>query len=67
MTLEVLSEEVEDMQEASLVPFNALRNRALLLVKTEVSIISARQRWCIRPYQVLGVEPTPLIMTASCE
>lgn len=39
LTLEVLSEEVEDMQQASLVPFNALRNRALLIVKTEIVVV----------------------------
>ncbi len=36
MTLELVSEEVGSAQLSTLYPFNALRNHALLLVKTEV-------------------------------
>ena len=38
MTLELVSEEVGSAQLSSLYPFNALRNHALLLVKTEVRL-----------------------------
>lgn len=37
MTLELVSEEVDSAVASSLYPFNALRNHALLLVKTEVN------------------------------
>lgn len=36
LTLELVSEEVPTAELSSLYPFNALRNHALLLVKTEV-------------------------------
>ena len=36
LTLELVSEAVATPQMSSLYPFNALRNHALLLVKTEV-------------------------------
>lgn len=39
MTLELVSEEVGSAQLSSLYPFNALRNHALLLVKTEVVLL----------------------------
>ncbi len=38
LTLELVSEEVGSAQLSSLYPFNALRNHALLLVKTEVRL-----------------------------
>lgn len=38
LTLELVSEEVASAQLSSLYPFNALRNHALLLVKTEVRL-----------------------------
>ncbi len=41
MTLELVSEEVGSAQLSSLYPFNALRNHALLLVKTEVRLEQA--------------------------
>ena len=41
MTLELVSEEVGSAQLSSLYPFNALRNHALLLVKTEVRLDQA--------------------------
>lgn len=37
MTLELVSEEVASGDLSTLFPFNALRNHALLLVRTEVS------------------------------
>ncbi|KAL0030501.1 hypothetical protein WJX79_010997 [Trebouxia sp. C0005] len=39
LTLELVSEEVASAQLSSLYPFNALRNHALLLVKTEVVLL----------------------------
>ena len=38
LILELVSEEVGSAQLSSLYPFNALRNHALLLVKTEVRL-----------------------------
>ena len=39
LTLELVSEEVPTAELSSLYPFNALRNHALLLVKTEVGAV----------------------------
>ena len=41
LTLELVSEEVGSAHLSSLYPFNALRNHALLLVKTEVRLDQA--------------------------
>lgn len=39
MTLELVSEEVPSAYLSTLYPFNALRNHALLLVRTEVRVL----------------------------
>lgn len=62
MTLELVSEEVASGDLSTLFPFNALRNHALLLVRTEVSPMC-----CTCAFQaVFAVRVPELVMLQDC-
>lgn len=62
MTLELVSEEVASGDLSTLFPFNALRNHALLLVKTEVSPVCCT--YCFHGF--FGALWPQLVMLQGC-
>lgn len=63
MTLELVSEEVASGDLSTLYPFNALRNHALLLVRTEVRthllhLLLSSLLAFLEPHDAFSEEPT---------
>ena len=64
MSLELVSEEVASPLASSLYPFNALRNHALLLVKTEVRHCSHPEH--VQPPKACSNRPLEIVLCKSC-